>query len=225
MIWFLILSSSLGTEFLRIRPIIFNRDVHTAISASRWTTSGKTSFFRRNYGFQYILGFSRLWVWTFSEKKIRTFRAALNVSVCKKGWKNVFIGLASILHICSNCDGNTLDFSAKTFLLGSPNCLVRVSTKNSNEVTFFWTFQFQFFFRILGRKFTAVLSKTNSTRPGERMKNDVLIRGSLIPEKVSAIWRRYFGFSLKHFSMVGDTAIYAFRERIQYEIFRNIFVS
>ena len=78
-------------------------------------------------------------------KKIRTFRAALNVSVCKKGWKNVFIGLASILHICSNCDGNTLDFSAKTFLLGSPNCLVRVSTKNSNEVTFFWTFQFQFF--------------------------------------------------------------------------------
>ena len=55
------------------------------------------------------------------------------------------------------------------------------------------------------------------------MKNDVLIRGSLIPEKDFAIWRRFFGFSLKHFSMVGDTAIYAFRERIQQEIFRNTF--
>ena len=96
-------------------------------------------------------------------------------------------------------------------------------TIDSNGVTFFWTFQFQFFFQILGGKFTAVLSKTNSTRPGEPMKNDVLIRGSLIPQKVFAIWRRYFGFSLKHFSLVGDTAFYAFRERIQWEIFWNTF--
>ena len=45
----------------------------------------------------------------------------------------------------------------------------------------------------------------------------------LIPRNVFAIWRSYFGFRLKHFSMVGDTAFYAFRERIQREIFRNVF--
>ena len=55
------------------------------------------------------------------------------------------------------------------------------------------------------------------------MKNEVLIRSSLIPKKVFAIWRRFFGFRLKHFSMAGDTAFYAFKERIQQELFRNIF--
>ena len=82
------------TKVLRFHPIIFNRDVHTAISASRWTTSGETSFFGINYQFQFILGFSGLWVWTFSEKKIRTFRTALNVSGGKIGWKNVFFWIS-----------------------------------------------------------------------------------------------------------------------------------
>ena len=55
------------------------------------------------------------------------------------------------------------------------------------------------------------------------MKIEVLIRSSLIPKNFFAIWRSYFGFRLKHFSMVGNTAFYAFRERIQQEVFRNIF--
>ena len=45
----------------------------------------------------------------------------------------------------------------------------------------------------------------------------------MIPRNVFAIWRSFFGFRWKHFSMVGETKFYAFRERIQQEIFRNIF--
>ena len=79
------------------------------------------------------------------------------------------------------------------------------------------------FFQTFSGKYTAVLSKAKSTRPVEPMKNGVLIPSSLIPKIVFAFWRRYFGFRLKHFTMVGDTAFYAFRERIQQETFRNIF--
>ena len=72
-------------------------------------------------------------------------------------------------------------------------------------------------------KYTARLSKAKSTRAEEPMTNEVLIRSSLIPKIVFEFWIRYFGFRLKHFTMVGDTAFYAFRERSQQETFRNIF--
>ena len=137
--------------------------------------------------------------------------------------KLFLFGLVLFLHIWSDCNGKTFESSAKSSLVGSPNCLVRNQTKDSNEVTFFRTFQFQFFFQILGGKVTAVLSKTTSMRPEEPMKNDVSIRISLVPQKVSTTWRRYFGLRLKNFSMVGDTAFYAFRERLQQELFRNNF--
>ena len=76
--------------------------------------------------------------------------------------------------------------------MGSPNCLVRVQTKDSNEVTFLRSFRFQIFFQISSGKYTAVLSKAKSTRPEETMKNGVLIRSSLIPKTVFAFWIRYF---------------------------------
>ena len=177
-----------------------------------------------NYQFQFVLGVWGLRFCTFSaKKKSGPSELHLTCPEAKLDEKLFLFGLVLILHNCSDRNGKIFESSAKSSLVSSPNCLVRAQTKNSNEVTFFWTVQFQFFFQILGGKFTAVLSQTNSTRPEELMKNDVLIRGSLIPEKDFAIWRRFFGFSLKHFSMVGDTAIYAFRERIQQEIFRNIF--
>ena len=78
-------------------------------------------------------------------------------------------------------------------------------------------------FQTFSGKYSAVLSKAKSTRPEEPMKNEVLIRSSLIPKIFFEFWRRYFGFRLKHFTTVGDTAFYAFREGIQQEIFRNIF--
>ena len=79
------------------------------------------------------------------------------------------------------------------------------------------------FFQTLSGKDPAVLWKLNSTRPDEPKKNEVLVRSSFIPNNVFAIWRRYFGFMLYHFSMAGDNAFYAFKERIEKEYFLNIF--
>ena len=79
------------------------------------------------------------------------------------------------------------------------------------------------FFQTLSGKYPAVLWKPNSTRPDEPMKDEVLIPSSLIPKNLFAIWRRYFRHRLQHFSTVGDTAFYAFKERIQQETFRNDF--
>ena len=132
-------------------------------------------------------------------------------------------GLVTISHFCSDCNGNTFESSGKNSLVGSPNCLVRVQTKDSKEVTFFRVFQFQFFSRLWAEKNPAVLSKPKYMCREERMKNEVLIRSSLIPKNLLAIGRRYFGFRLKHFSMADDTAFYAFKERIQQELFRNNF--
>ena len=104
-----------------------------------------------------------------------------------------FFGIVTNLHICSDCDRNTFEGSSKNSLVGSPNCLVRVQTKHSNEVTFFRIFQFQIFFQTLIGKYPAVLWKPNSTRQDEPITNEVLIRGSLIPKKISQFWIRYFG--------------------------------
>ena len=79
------------------------------------------------------------------------------------------------------------------------------------------------FFRTLSGRNQAVLWKPNSTRADEPMKKDISIRSSSIPKKVFGIWRRYFGFRLKHFSMAGDTALYAFKEWTELENFRNNF--
>ena len=59
---------SLWTKLSGFRPKNFNRGVNTPISASRWSTSGETFFFRINYQFQIILSFWGRRVWTFSEK-------------------------------------------------------------------------------------------------------------------------------------------------------------
>ena len=113
--------------------------------------------------------------------------------------------------------------SAKKSPVGSPNCLVRFQMKDSNEMTFFWTYQIQKIFQTLSGKSPAVLWKHNSTRPDEPMKKEVSIRSSLIPKNFFGIWRRFFGFRLKHFCMVGDTAFYACKETIEQEFFRNNF--
>ena len=148
MIWFLILFSSFWTKVLRFRPIIFNRDVQTAISAPRWTTSGETSFFWNKLSVSYYSRIFRTKILDIQRKKNQDFQNCIErVRRQNRMKKMFFFGLVSISHNCADCDGNTFEFSAKTFPLGSPNCLVRVSTKNLNEVIFLWTFQFQFFSR------------------------------------------------------------------------------
>ena len=84
-------------------------------------------------------------------------------------------------------------------------------------------FNFKFFSRIWAENIQQCYQKPNSTRREGRLKNEVLVRRSLIPKNVFAIWRKNFGFSLKHFSMVGDTGFCAFKEWIQQEIFRDNF--
>ena len=54
------------------------------------TTSGEKTFFSNDYQILFIWGFWGLLVWTFSEKKIRTFRTAFNASGGKFRWKIVF---------------------------------------------------------------------------------------------------------------------------------------
>ena len=140
----------------------------------------ETHFFLEETQFQFLLGFWGRRIWTFSEKKFRTVQTVFEVSSGKIWGKMFFFGVVKNLHNCLDCDGNTFKNSAKNSLLSSPNCLVRVQTKDLNEVTFFRSFQFWFFFQKLSGKYPAVLSKTNSTRREERMKHEVLNGSSLI---------------------------------------------
>ena len=137
--------------------------------------------------------------------------------------KCFFSGFDTILHICSDCDENTFESSAKKSPVGSPNWIVRFRVKDSNEMTFFRTFHIQIFSQTLSGKYPAVVWKPIFTRADEPMKKEVSIRSSSIPKKVLGIWRRSFGFRLKHFCMAGNTAFYAFKERIEEELFRNNF--
>ena len=116
-----------------------------------------------------------------SAKKINTFRTAFNLSGGQTVWKNVFFcGFDTILHICSDCDESTFESSAKKSPMGSPNCLVHFRMKDSNEMTFFRTFHIQIFSQTLSGKYPAVVWKPIFTRADEPMKNEVLIRSSLI---------------------------------------------
>ena len=157
-------------------------------------------------------------------KKIKTFRTAFNMSGGQILWKNVFLDslqfttfvqtvtethskvrlkiLLWVLQTARTCPNERLE--RNDFLSSVPN---------SN------------FFQTLSRKNPAVLWKPISTRPDELMKNEVLIRSSLVPKIFFGIWRRYFRSRFKQFSMVGDTAFYASKERIEQKIFRNNFVS
>ena len=139
---------SLWTKLIGFSPKILNRDVNTAFSASRWTNSGKTIFFGRNYQFQFLLGFWGRGSWTFNEKKFRTVQTGIEVSGGKIWGTNVFFVMVLNLHNCSDCDGNTFNSSAKNCLLSFSNCPVRVQMKDSNEMTFCRTLQFQFFSRL-----------------------------------------------------------------------------
>ena len=164
---------SLWTTFLGFWPKIFNRDVSTAISASRWTTCGEASFFRINYHFYFNLGVWGLQVWTISEKESGLSELHLTCPEEKLNEKLFLFDLVLILDICSDWNGKIIESSAQNSLVGSRNCLVWVQTKDSNELTFFRTFQFQFFFPTLSGKQRAVLSNTNPTTPEKPMKNEV----------------------------------------------------
>ena len=134
------------TSLLGFWPKNFNRDVNTAISASRWTTSGERSFFRMNYQFQFILALCGRRVRTFNEKKTGVSDLHLTCPEAKLDGKKFFV-LVTSLHICSDCDQKTFKISSKKSLVGSPNCLVHIQMKGSNEVTFFRNFEFHFFSR------------------------------------------------------------------------------
>ena len=142
------------------------------------------------------------------------------------GGTRCFFGIVTILNFCLDFDGNTIESSAKNFLVGPPNCLVRVQTKDSNEVTFFRTFLFQSLSQTLSGKYPAVVSKTNSTCPEEPMENEVLRWNSLIPQNVFAIRRRCFGLRLNNFTMVVNTAFYSLTEKkLNQSFFETNFVS
>ena len=169
------------------------RDVNTAFSASGLNSLRKNIVFWNKPSISIYFRILRTKSLDIQQKKISIFKTAFNLSGGKIGRKNVFFGIFTILNICSDCDGNTFESSAKKFLVDSPNCLVLVQKKDSNEVTLFRTFQFQIVSQTLSGKYPAVLSKTNCTSPEEPMKNEVLIWNNLIPKKVFAIWRRSFG--------------------------------
>ena len=93
MIWFLILISHFEQNFYD-----FGGKISTGMSIlqsprRKEQHPEKHLFFRINYQFHFILGFWGLLVWTFSEKKIRTFRTAFNASGGKIRWKMFFFGL------------------------------------------------------------------------------------------------------------------------------------
>ena len=101
-------------------------------------------FFRINYQFEFILGVWGLRFCTVSAKKSGSSELHLTCSEAKL----FLFGLVLFLHICSDCIGRSFESSAKSSLVGSPNCLVRAQTKDSNEMTFFEAFSFKFFSRL-----------------------------------------------------------------------------
>ena len=188
---------------------------------SSWTTSGETSFFWKKLSFSFYFRILRK-----KNLDIQRGKSELHLTCLesKIGGTRCFFGIVTILNFCLDFDGNTIESSAKNFLVGPPNCLVRVQTKDSNEVTFFRTFLFQSLSQTLSGKYPAVVSKTNSTCPEEPMENEVLRWNSLIPQNVFAIRRRCFGLRLNNFTMVVNTAFYSLTEKkTQPEFFRNEF--
>ena len=90
-----------------------NKVVNTAIFASRFSTSEETFFFRINYQFQFILAFWGIRVWKFSESISGLSEMHLTCSESNFKEKMFFFGTVISLHICSDCDANTFESSAK----------------------------------------------------------------------------------------------------------------
>ena len=59
--------------------------------------------------------------------------------------KMFFFGLVTILHVCSDCDGNKFKSSTKNFLVGSPNCTYVSKWKVPTKWFSFEPFKFKLF--------------------------------------------------------------------------------
>ena len=125
MIWFSILFSHFEQNFQ-----VFGRKISTGVlilqSPRRDDQPPEKHFFSNKLSISNYIIILRTKSLDIQRKRIMTFRAAFNVSAGKSVWKNLCFVLVTILYICSDCDGNTFESSAKNFPLSSPNCFVRV---------------------------------------------------------------------------------------------------
>ena len=149
---------------------LLNRDVNYCILRVGMNEFRKDFFFWKKLSVSISFRILRKKILDIQRKKVRTVLTGFERSGGKI-WGKIF-GIVTNLHSCSDCDRKTFESSSKDSLVGSPNCLVRIQTKNSKEVTFFRMFQFQIFFQFLSGKYPAVFSKPNSTRREERMENE-----------------------------------------------------
>ena len=86
------------------------------------------------------------------KKKSGPSELHLTCPEAKLNEKLFLFDLVLLLHICSDWNGKLIESSAENSLVGSPNCLLRVQTNYSNELTFFRTFQFEIFFQTFSGK-------------------------------------------------------------------------
>ena len=66
--------------------------------------------------------------------------------------KKRFFWFVTNLHICSDCDGNTFEISAKKSIVGSPNCMYVSKWKIRTKWLAFQSFKFKIFSRLWAEK-------------------------------------------------------------------------
>ena len=168
------------TIFFRILAESFKQGCQYCILRVEMNIFRKDNFYWNKLSISISFTILRKKILDIQRKKSRLSELHLICPEAKLYEKMFFSAFDTILHICSDCDENTFESSAKKSPMGSPNCLVRFRMKDSNEMTFFRTFHIQIFFQTLSGKYPAVVWEPNSTCPDGPMKNEVLIRSSLI---------------------------------------------
>ena len=132
----------------RILAEIFKQNCQYCILRVEMNNFRKDIFYWNKLSISNCFRILRKKILDIQRKIIKTFETAFNMSGGQIVWENVFPGFVTILHICSDSDGNTFESSAKTSSEGSPNCLIRVQMKDSNERLSFETFKFKTFSRL-----------------------------------------------------------------------------
>ena len=127
---------------------VLNRVVITAFSASRWTTSVKTTFFGANHQFQFLLGFWGRRIWRFSEKKSQDCQDWI-WSVRRQNWRKkcVFLKIFKITHLIGLWWKHIPKFGKKS-VFGVLQTALYVSRRKIRTRWFsFESFNFEFFSR------------------------------------------------------------------------------
>ena len=144
LIWFLKLLCQNEQFFSDFGWKFWNKDVNTAFSASRWTSSAKISFIGINYHFQFILDFKEE-NFGYSAKKNQDVQNCIQHVRSSRCMKKCFFWISYNFCTFVRTARNTFQSSAKNSLVGSPNCMYVSKWKVRTKWLFFEPFKFNLF--------------------------------------------------------------------------------